>query len=534
MKKTFSIKTIVFMALLAIMAIALFSLPFARGESAFASDEESAYTYFVDGMQTDEIHLQRGCFATVTVLHNGQRYEPFLAAGSANLSLDIYRNTVALAADSVLSGSVDLYLSIETEDGLFRLARPIVLYPVLEDDYQVVQKMTGDGYVVEGDFVSACLRVMMGNASVDVTVPNGGGIADALASSGVDSFQNVEIDVLYVTLSGVDGLENEETFSVGLPTAERYVANRALGGGSGTYNDPYVVSTSYHFSIIHNYDSSSNTVYFRQSTDFTVYDDVTFSKKTFYGQYNGCGYTITRSGDITYSGFCKTNRGTIKNTNLYFTEASIIYFVMGGFVIYNYGEISDCSVETSHSPYLSDNIVLIGGGFAGIAMENKSSGTIDCCNVDMTIYVDNANNGKFDFGGIAGINRGTISDCTIAEIGIIYNYYYNHYIGGVVYSLSSNGTISDTIINGAAGYPNHPAIYIFFLNALTTTGIQPCIAAGIARNYAAPSAYSSLSTHLANSQFGVGAPNIIMVDNNFSSSDIDSTYIHPVVGENNY
>lgn len=40
MKKVFSIKTIVFIALLAIMAIALFSLPFARGESAFASDEE--------------------------------------------------------------------------------------------------------------------------------------------------------------------------------------------------------------------------------------------------------------------------------------------------------------------------------------------------------------------------------------------------------------------------------------------------------------------------------------------------------------
>lgn len=532
MKKTFSIKTIVFMALLAIMAIALFSLPFARGESAFASDEESAYTYFVDGMQTDEIHLQRGRFATVTVLHNGQRYEPFLAAGSANLSLDIYRNIVALAADSVLSGSVDLYLSIETEDGLFRLARPIVLYPVLEDDYQVVQKMTGDGYVVEGDFVSARLRVMMGNASVDVTVPNGGGIADALASSGVDSFQNVEIDVLYVTLLGVDGLENEETFSVGLPTAERYVANRALGGGSGTYNDPYVVSTSYHFSIIHNYDSSSNTVYFRQSTDFTVYDDVTFSKKTFYGQYNGCGYTITRSGDIAYSGFCKTNRGTIQYTNLYFIEASMAYFVMAGFVMYNYGTIQNSNVNTFNGNANNSSYMTIeGGGFGGIAMENKSTGTISWCSVNLNIHILNTD-ARIDFGGIAGYNKGAISYCAVDNMVLWFDYYANHSIGGVVHSLSSNGTISYTQFSSyQSGNNDYYRFILYFQNVTDFTGIQPYIAIGIARNYAAPSAYSTLTSNLTIASLIVGAPYMY---SNLNISNMDQTYVHTVVGENNY
>lgn len=513
-----------------ILATIIFAFPFVRGESAFAAgeDEENEVRIFVDGVETDEVYLERGSSAAIVVLYGGETYVPFLAAGTGEYKLLINNNRVTVATDSVVGGSVDLYLSIVVDDEIVELSETVTLYPRIEETVFVEHRMTEEyGYRVYGDFSAVRLRVRMGNQSVDVTVRSGEGIENVLASSGRDSYGNIIIDPLYVVLSGYDGQGNEREMIVDVSEEEDFDTNSVFTRGNGTQSNPYLISSSSSFATIHNYDSSSNTIYFRQSANFSYSGNVTFSTKTFYGEYDGYNYTITRSGTL-YFGFCRQNNGTIKNLTIEFNDTNFSYFVTGGVVAYNDGTIQNCTVTTDPTNY---TITINMMPFGGIAMMNSEGALIKSCTV--TLYL-RATSEVTSVGGIAANNYGEIKHCVVNQLSVFVHTYTSCVVAGICANNQSSGEITGTTTVNVLS--DVLKVHVWFDDVTNYSGIQPVIAAGIGKNYASASHYAVLAINLNGT---IQHPKDFSRDQNVhkqvgNQANIDDTYINKIVGQNNW
>ena len=63
---------------------------------------------------------------------------------------------------------------------------PLTVYPIFEDDFNLTQTMTPDGYEINGEFSSANVVVDMAGEAVDTTLSDDDDISGILASSGKD------------------------------------------------------------------------------------------------------------------------------------------------------------------------------------------------------------------------------------------------------------------------------------------------------------------------------------------------------------
>ena len=218
----------------------------------------------------------------------------------------------------------------------------------------------------------------------------------------------------------------------------------AAVSGSGTENDPYIISSSADLSKLKN--SSS---YFKLGADIYL-SAKNWTPIDFSGVLDGDGHTLkitrdtenstakvalfdTNKGTIRnlnvhcgiyhkfYSpsssgkmaGICITNNGIIEGCNVTGSIEGVIFHTsyrnayVGGICETNRGTIRDCGVYAdveadSHSSYC-DNYA------GGICVTNETGATITRCVVKNYMICDDGG------GGIAKTNKGTITECCVAS-----------------------------------------------------------------------------------------------------------------------
>ena len=225
-----------------------------------------------------------------------------------------------------------------------------------------------------------------------------------------------------------------------------------FGGGDGSWNDPYIISTTDHLTTLANNVNGGNNYagkYFRLDADLDytgkTYTVISKQKnKSFNGHFNGNGRTISgvqidksSAGDesMHVGLFGVSYGGVIENLTL--SNSMIKARVcVGGIVgvkragtIRNCHVTSDVTIEVVHMYYGGcDQPVSNVGGIVGDALESFVSIT-DCTSAATLIAPSNSDN----IGGIAGA-IGSYGGCAIencAYTGTI-NFGGTEYVGGIV------------------------------------------------------------------------------------------------------
>lgn len=186
----------------------------------------------------------------------------------------------------------------------------------------------------------------------------------------------------------------------------------------------------------------------------------------FRGVLDGNGmYVVNYMLDCTGGGnigFCRINRGTIKNLTLgmgYSVDSSMSNVNVGSFAGINYGTISNCTFRFAAAGY---KCYAGGTSYAGI-IAGVNNGTIDGCYGGMRLY------GSCNMGLVAGNNTGTISNCSIGHDNTEIRYDYeegnNVCIGGIV-GWQTSGTVNNCSYKGSIVWNN--------LNIYENRTVQPC------------------------------------------------------------
>ncbi|MGN8897814.1 chitobiase/beta-hexosaminidase C-terminal domain-containing protein [Flavonifractor sp. HCP28S3_F3] len=217
-------------------------------------------------------------------------------------------------------------------------------------------------------------------------------------------------------------------------------ADSPFDGGSGTEEDPYLVSTPEQLKVVKDYSGS----HFLQTNDIDLSDVSYMPSQSIAGSgvYDGGGNCIT--GYKGSSALFSSNSGTIKNLGMKNSQITDTSRPYGQHLTYTVGGLVETNDGTIHSCYV-DNMYM----FVSISMKASHSFA------SLTL----------DVGGMVGINRGTISCCYIT--GSIYGYgtceKYNIAgaeasasvnVGGISGKNESSGTIhncySTTAVTGAS------------------------------------------------------------------------------------
>lgn len=439
MKKT--LRQILFLlAIFTIVCIAVI-LTLQTKSSAFAASEEDA-VYFVDGAQTEEVAIKRGESISVTAEFAGKVYEPELILGGEDYKIDIDGNMLSLDVNSVVGGVLEVFLRLNTDGGIIELQKPLLLFPTLEDGLSIEHTMGENGYSVNGDFVYVEARVHMSGESVDVSLSDGDGIDYVLEKSGRDSYGNVEVETIAVTLLGENNSGTLKPFTlengVNNLSIETYATNSVMSGGSGTSADPYLIANADDLFYLDGYDSNNETIYFKQVADIILDDTIPLQKKIFYGFYNGNGYKLTRKDNfVLYAAFCQTNRGTIQSLNIVYDGVINISVNAGGLAAYNYGTIKYCTVKV---PQIDINnwglsFLCTQNIFGGIVNSNEA-GEISNCTVALALIAE-----SYKIGGIAVYNYATIKNNTITLLINSKIFSSDMMIGGIVAQCLNTGIV---------------------------------------------------------------------------------------------
>jgi hypothetical protein len=188
----------------------------------------------------------------------------------------------------------------------------------------------------------------------------------------------------------------------------------------------------------------------------------------FSGTFNGYGFEIRnmivkmeQSDNFLFSGFLGHNQGTIEDVHL--TDVSVSGnntgtsggSWAGGFVGWNVGTITGCTVSGSVSAFNSNSYDALAGGFVG-----WNVGTITGCTADVTVSAYSTKNTSLAGGFVAyNEDNAKITDCTASGSVSSVSTVHNAYVGGFAAANYDNAKItrsaakSDRITgtNGQAG-----------------------------------------------------------------------------------
>ncbi len=158
-------------------------------------------------------------------------------------------------------------------------------------------------------------------------------------------------------------------------------------------------------------------------------------------------YVSNTDGSVSGTTFNGTicNEGQVLNQE----DQSNPYLIIGGIVGYGQGSISDCETETADEPIATSYEALSGTivnktkvayhcAVGGIIGENLATGSVSSCTNAATIATtlfkkdnNNTNGRRLRVGGIAGLNRGSITECdNLAALTNRSNPYFQ-YLGGI-------------------------------------------------------------------------------------------------------
>jgi hypothetical protein len=282
-----------------------------------------------------------------------------------------------------------------------------------------------------------------------------------------------------------------------------------FAGGTGTYEDPYLIQTAEQLDQIRNYMTSS----FRQDADIDLgvppwnenggwpaigYYDPWNNSTSFRGNYNGGGYKIENlyrdTLSTTWAGLFGSTRGCIlENINLINFNIMATGGTLGGLTSISYNDSwSNINVEGSIKG--SSQMGLISSFFQGYNIKNcqakgelKSTssgfvgGIVGMCNADsiMNCYAEvKIASHAYMTGGLIGqdIDTGYIKDCyTKAYITVTEGYTFGGFIGKTsaenrdkfILNCYSEGSVySDYLNTGnrAGGFIGSTGGYPYFVN----------------------------------------------------------------------
>ena len=244
-------------------------------------------------------------------------------------------------------------------------------------------------------------------------------------------------------------------------------ARAQFGGGSGSYYDPYIISSIAHMTKLAN-DVKGGENYIGKhflldaDLDYTgqTYTVIGDAYDLFLGSFHGNGHTISgvqidksSAGDESIDvGLFGGMYGDIDNLTLsdsYIKARIIVGGIVGDLVggnITNCHVTSDVTIEVVHMYYDGFNQP-VGevGGIVGY-LHNKNSHITDCT-CAATLIAPSGSDGIGGIVGSCGSVGGAIEDC--AYTGTI-NFGGTEYVGGIVGKIyNSNATVTNNYIGGA-------------------------------------------------------------------------------------
>ena len=297
-----------------------------------------------------------------------------------------------------------------------------------------------------GDTSNPCSLTLLSEATIDV----------------FNGFSNASSP----TVTGLYWIPNkvENTGKISSAT----ITSSLLGGGDGSENSPFIISTYEHLKDFATYvnNGTLNTEHVKLADDLengildcsgmTGFEPIGNGSKQFEGTFDGNGKTISNlsmtnvnSKDVGLFGY---NDGTIKNLTLSSctisggSSSSPSY--IGALAGENAGSISGCTVkectvscnEDSSNPYVGGIVGILHGSITNCVVENTSVNAVtsDVSASDPPAYA----------GGIAGSrSNDTISDCTVKGTTTVTADYSNCstnvFAGAIVGILQGQGTFTD-------------------------------------------------------------------------------------------
>ena len=166
-------------------------------------------------------------------------------------------------------------------------------------------------------------------------------------------------------------------------------------------------------------------------------------------------------------GLVGQNRGTVEASSvsgLKITVSGINHYV-GGLVGYNVATITGCAVDMAGEDNITNN--MYGGGYVGgLAGYNETNAVISNSSVTGSVTsaqstntgrynmygtAENANSSVAYFGGITGVNKGTVEKTTVSDLGFFMGFNSVSYIGyfGGIAAVSTGGLINTSVASGS-------------------------------------------------------------------------------------
>lgn len=240
-------------------------------------------------------------------------------------------------------------------------------------------------------------------------------------------------------------------------------SSQVFEGGSGTEEDPYLVSTEEQLRLMFDLPDCS----FKLLNDIDVTGEWSGSTSTlnFSGIFDGNYYTV--SGLTNY--FVSTNNGTIKNTKFSggdISTATVAYM--------NNGTIENCSAAANVKEGVSKGSIEYRA--AGFVYENK--GTIRSCVYNGSVKLPTSDPYDSHYSaGFAVYNSGTIENCysaaQIAAENSTQGFIYSNEDGGTIKNCYSASTRANSgLLSFGFCYQNHGTIESCYYNSDTAGSDQ--------------------------------------------------------------
>jgi len=413
----------------------------AYGMTAEEAAVQFAYELYQTELMADSLIMTCNTYQYVQMLLSGQDYYE-----SYNSSFVVSKSQID-----------DMYSAIEARQNNVseQLAKDMA-YVMGLDNFYLVQENDGQMFIVNDTSDS------FGNVYAGQTIYLNQ-MSDAVCSLFELDKYAFTYEVNSFASDGYFGVNNNspEIITVNLKyqentiqtTTYRTTETDGFTGGTGTYADPYLISTKEQFMLIE--DGLDNHYVLTRNIDFggatitpfgcTVNSNSGETIEEFSGSLDGNGYTIsnfTVKGGV-HTGLFATigTDGTVCNLSI--TDANIkanptqaetsnSQFFIGAFAGENYGKIKNCSVSKSEEAENSNKDI-------GVFFDLDNS----AINRNIYVYV----------GGIAGVNSNLISCCKVQNIEVKAE--SNHSFGGENTKTNKNSVYAGGLVgcnSGLLGY----------------------------------------------------------------------------------
>lgn len=248
-----------------------------------------------------------------------------------------------------------------------------------------------------------------------------------------------EVNGFYSTFEGVVKYKDKEIYSIPFIIADE----PAFNGGSGSKEDPYVITNAEQFNLISTVKDGMNKHYIL--AEDIIFNSVDFlpignEDKPFNGSIDGNGFSIknlTVSGNENVGLFAYIGEsGVVENLNVENSEFSVVSsdyekVYAGAIAAVNEGIISNCKIINTSvriavdSELLNKHLYAYAGGIAGISKGER--GLVSYCKVENCTITAEL---ERDYG-----SEGDKSNST------------NVYAGGVAAIITENGSVNSCFVN---------------------------------------------------------------------------------------